>query len=105
MCKGCGYCCSNILPMSAREIDVIKAYIERHDIKEQKNVVAQGKEDCPFLDLRRKEKRCRIYEVRPLICRDYDCGRYERHEPPARELYAEMRLPVIVSEVFYGTDK
>lgn len=34
-CSNCGSCCSNLLPMSAKEIKVIKRYIKKKGIKEQ----------------------------------------------------------------------
>ena len=33
-CSGCGNCCSNLLPMSQKEVDAIRRYIKKHGIKE-----------------------------------------------------------------------
>ena len=66
-CVKCGECCSNLLPLSLAEIERLRAYIAEHQISMQ-----QGHEpDCPFLNA---EKRCMVYEVRPLICRIYKCN-------------------------------
>ena len=37
-CVGCGACCSNILPVTDREIKNIKKYMNKHAIKEQPHV-------------------------------------------------------------------
>lgn len=65
-CIKCGGCCSNLLPLSLAEIERIRAYIAEHQIS------MHGHDpDCPFLNA---EKRCTVYEVRPLICRIYKCN-------------------------------
>ena len=65
-CIKCGECCSNLLPLSHSEIERIRAYILEHQISMQGHVP-----DCPFLS---PERRCTVYEVRPLICRIYKCN-------------------------------
>jgi Fe-S-cluster containining protein len=77
-CSGCGSCCSRYLPMSQKEINQIHRYINKHQIKQQKqicNILAKPTRDmtCPFLDLNKKNKKCTIYEVRPLVCREFLC--------------------------------
>lgn len=50
-CFNCGNCCSNLLPMSEKEVKVIKAYIKTHNIKEQRHNAMQGADmTCPFRD-------------------------------------------------------
>lgn len=34
---------------------------------------------CPFMDSRKKDKKCDIYEVRPMICREFICC-----QPPSK---------------------
>lgn len=101
-CNGCGGCCSNLLPISEKEYEVIKAYIRKNGIKEQKNVVAQIDENCPFMDLTKSKDRCRIYEVRPLICKDYTCEKFYNHEPAEYDFTKERRYPVNMRKRFYG---
>ena len=79
-CSKCGNCCSKILPLTNKEINQIKAYIKRHDIKRQLHypqVLRLETIDwvCPFLD-DTKENKCTIYEVRPSICRVFNCHDY-----------------------------
>ena len=79
-CTGGGGCCGNILPLSIKEINVIKHYIKTHNIKENSRVLNVFAEKpmmdmtCPFLS-NRETKRCDIYEVRPEICRRFKCDK------------------------------
>lgn len=72
-CSNCGQCCSNCLPLSEVEIRRIKAYIKKHNLKEQRHNFASGIDmTCPFRDER--NKKCTIYEIRPAICREFMCN-------------------------------
>lgn len=76
-CSGCGNCCSNLLPLTKSEIVTIKKYIKRHKIKPVDHysaVTAEKSIDwiCPF---RHEQKGCLIYEVRPAVCRAYQCNK------------------------------
>lgn len=76
-CSNCGECCSNILPLTQKEIKQIKKYIYAHNIKPCEhtvNVLRQKPVDmvCPFRD--NVNKCCTIYPVRPLVCRLYMCS-------------------------------
>ncbi len=80
VCSKCGNCCSRTLPMTQKEINQIKLYIKKHNIKRQVhmvNVLAGKQVDwvCPFLD-NTKANKCTIYEVRPSICREFNCHDY-----------------------------
>ena len=72
-CSQCGQCCSNLLPLSDKEIARIKAYIKKHGIKEQRhNALLTVDMTCPFRDER--NKKCLIYDIRPEICRVFQCN-------------------------------
>ena len=81
--EGCGECCSRFLPLTAFEADRLRAL--RDDAV---HVFEEGTIDltCPFLD---DDRRCAIYDSRPLICRAYDCSEHARYGAFA----AAMRLP------------
>lgn len=104
-CSSCGNCCSNLLPMSDREIERIRRYIKRNHIKEQKHFIPLKNQTldltCPFLDLNGGDKKCVIYEVRPMICKCFLCS-----EPKGalqyQELYKEARKPINVRSEFFG---
>lgn len=78
-CSCCGNCCSNSLYLTQKEINTIKAYIRKHNIKEQTHRLIPVKEQpvldmmCPFLD-DNAEKKCTIYPVRPFVCRKFICN-------------------------------
>lgn len=77
-CSGCGNCCSGLLPVSDNELDKIKRYIKRNNIKPCRHGVPHREKlldmTCPFMDESKKDKKCRIYDVRPMICRTFQCN-------------------------------
>ncbi len=104
-CSQCGQCCSNILPMTDKEIEMIRRYIKRYNIKEQKHLVPSANPiidlTCPFLDTSKEKEKCTIYEARPAICRCFKCD-----EPNGalkhKELYEGVRKATDVRKTFYG---
>ena len=76
-CKGCGECCSSLLPVSEKELKRIKRYVKEHGIKPQgiSAVYAKPMFDltCPFLRKDVSKDRCLIYPVRPDICVRFKC--------------------------------
>ena len=104
-CSQCGACCSNILPMTDKEIETIRRYIKRHGTKEQKHFLPLANPaidlTCPFLDSTKKTEKCTIYEVRPAICRYFKCD-----EPNGalkhKELFEGVRKVVDVRKTFFG---
>lgn len=69
-CSKCGECCSNFLPISQTELDIIQAYVIKHNIKPQMQMlIMQNRLSCPYYN----GKKCLIYEVRPLICEEFYC--------------------------------
>ena len=64
------------LPLTLKEINEIKSYIKKHHVDMTWPI--EGNDvyiDCPFHD--RKNKRCKIYPVRPLVCRKFICSNPE----------------------------
>ena len=80
-CTGCGECCSNILPLSHEELDRIKAYVKKHDIKPITHIASLADNIldmiCPFCDLT-KEKKCTIYNIRPEVCKVFICSKTDK---------------------------
>lgn len=103
-CSQCGQCCSNLLPMTDKEIETIRRYIRRHGIKEQKHFIPLAGHTidltCPFLDNTKKTEKCTIYEVRPAICKCFKCD-----EPNGainhKELFEGVRKVVDMRETFF----
>lgn len=104
-CSGCGNCCSNLLPMSEKEIKTIQKYIRKNHILECKhNIPVINKPydmTCPFLDTGKSKNKCRIYEVRPLICRLFICDNEQRAKIN-REHVRNTRRIIAVREEFFG---
>ena len=102
-CSQCGNCCSNLLPMSQKEVDVIHRYIKKHHIKECKHLLPVAKPafdmTCPFRDNDRKI--CTIYEVRPEICKQFICDNEQRAKHN-RKLLGQTRNVVDVRSEFYS---
>ena len=77
-CVGCGNCCTELLPMTLKEVETIRKYVKEHKIKPYSEIFFEynGAPStnlmCPFRDL--ETKTCRIYDVRPNICRKFKCN-------------------------------
>jgi Fe-S-cluster containining protein len=102
-CLQCGNCCSNLLPMSRKEVDAIHKYIRKNNIRECKHLIPVAKKTydltCPFRD--NTHKCCTIYPVRPKICREFICDS-EKRARNNRELYKQTREVVCEREEFFG---
>ena len=73
-CSRCGNCCAAMIPLTREEEETIRKYIHENKIEpeyfqDEKNINLQ----CCFYD--RKNKKCKIYDVRPNICRSFKCNR------------------------------
>lgn len=103
-CSGCGNCCSRLLPMSQKEVDVIHRYINKHGIKECKHLLPVARPvidmTCPFRD--NDNNVCTIYEVRPEICKQFICDS-EKRAKCNRKLYGQTRNIIDVRSEFYGS--
>lgn len=104
-CSGCGNCCSNLLPMSRKEIEIIRKYMKKHHIKESKRLFPLSKKAidmiCPFRD--NDKGICTIYEVRPEICKKFICDS-EKRVKHNRKLLGQTREIIDVRETFFGSE-
>lgn len=73
-CTRCGNCCAAMLPLTRKEEKRIKEYIKKNNIEPE---FFQNEKDmnlqCCFYD--RTKKKCKIYDVRPNICRSFKCNK------------------------------
>ena len=77
-CSKCGECCTNFLPVTQKELETIQEYVIANKIRPQKQMlVMQNRLTCPYYN----GKKCLIYEVRPLICKEFYC-----YKKPTAEL-------------------
>jgi hypothetical protein len=65
-CMGCGACCGRVLPMTRKEANDLKAYVEERGIQPSPNAYAY----CCLLDV--DAGLCMAYEARPFVCRAWD---------------------------------
>lgn len=76
-CSKCGECCTNFLPISQNELNKIQEYVIKNEIRPQTHLlVMQNRLSCPYYD----GHKCLIYEVRPLICKEFYCYKKPSHE-------------------------
>lgn len=73
-CSGCGGCCTAFLPITKQELEVIRKYVKDNNIKpiERQLITGQYNMMCMFLD--QETKKCKIYDVRPYVCKDFLCN-------------------------------
>ena len=104
-CSQCGKCCSDLLPMSEKEIREIRRFINKNSITECKHLLPTANPcmdmTCPFLDTDKKSEKCRIYPVRPAICRQFICDS-EKRAKHNRELLRQTRRIVDVRSEFFN---
>lgn len=105
-CIQCGSCCSDLLPMTEKEIKVIKEYVRKNDIKESMHMclLAEPHFDltCPFLDTSKDKEKCKIYEVRPRVCRDFICCPSKRKN--MNEKFVSQCVLVDVRSTFFNEE-
>lgn len=71
---GCGECCSRMLPVTDGELKVLKDAVRERGVALRPER-AEVDLTCPLLD---DGGMCMLYDVRPLICRLYDCSEHAR---------------------------
>lgn len=73
-CSCCGGCCSDIIPVTEKELDTLRKFVRLHHYKPhtqlKMGMTAIYDMTCPFLN---EEKKCDIYDIRPEICRLFKC--------------------------------
>ena len=100
-CSKCGECCSPFLPVCQEEIDTIQKYVIENNIKANKTMlIMQNTLKCPYHD----GKKCMIYEVRPLICKEFYC--YKKPDAKMIEKFVDKEyIPVNLWEIAQEFEK
>lgn len=99
VCSCCGECCSNWLPIAESEYITLVKYIAKHKILGYRNALdLDWHNKCPFLD---EHRRCRVYEVRPLICQKFKCDLQKKNGLPFADFMKEERKLVSMWDLFY----
>ena len=103
-CSGCGNCCGDILHLNKSEIKIIDNYVKKHKIKETKRCLLVDYDNtCPFRD--NINKKCKIYEVRPEICRVYKCDKTPEEVYKNREFTNNKKLVRSMRDLFFNDRK
>ena len=103
-CSCCGECCGDILHLSKREIKEIDKYLKKHKIEATPRILMSFYDNtCPFRD--NKEKKCKIYEVRPDICRVYKCDKSPEEVYKNRELTNKGKVTRSMRNLFFNDTK
>ena len=103
-CSCCGQCCGDLLHLSKREINLIDNYLKKHKVEATpQNIMFDYDNTCPFRD--NKNKICKIYEVRPDICRIYKCDKSPAEAIKNRELTNEGKPLRSMRNLFFNDDK
>lgn len=103
-CSNCGQCCSNYLPVGKREIENIKRYIKKHNVKEVKRIFPSATPvvdmQCPFRS--DVERKCLIYPVRPAICRDFQCDKPRKNIAADKAMYHDKFRAINMRAEFFN---
>lgn len=104
-CSQCGNCCSNLLPMSKKEVEKVHKYVEENNISECRHLLPLAAPafdmTCPFLDTDKSCKKCRIYPVRPEICKQFICDNEQRVKQNRSFFHSRYKV-VDMREEFFG---
>lgn len=104
-CSGCGECCSRILPLSGREIDRIRLYVKANNLKPHRPTPPLAKPTitmiCPFMDGRKEENKCDIYDIRPDVCRDFLCTFESQDKKAHSRMLSEQKQIVDMWDTFF----
>ena len=91
--------------MSRKEVDAIHRYIRKNHIKECKHLLHTANRTydmtCPFLDTDKSCEKCRIYPVRPEICKQFICDNEQRAKHN-RALFGQTRQIIDVRSEFFN---
>lgn len=100
-CSRCGECCTNFLPVSQSDIDRLSKYVIENKIRPQKQMlIMQQRLTCPYYD----GKKCLVYEVRPMICKEFYCYKKPTGEM-AKKFENEKMVTVNMWELATAIDK
>lgn len=102
-CSGCGECCGDILNLSKEEILRIDRYLKRHKVDPTPMIKLVSYDNtCPFRD--NKNKKCKIYEARPEICRVFKCDKTPEEVAKNKETNVKFKPVRSMRYIFFNDD-
>lgn len=73
-CSKCGMCCSDIIPVTDKELETLKRFVKVNKYKPNTRIkvgMVEGYDmTCPFLN---DNGKCDVYKIRPEVCRLFKC--------------------------------
>ena len=103
-CTHCGECCADLLPLTPGELENIKRYVRKHNIKEHRQAPFWDPNatdlTCPFRN--QQAKRCDIYPARPFICRHFICSKSLMEARNDRDLIHSTRKVYSLRHEIFG---
>ena len=103
-CSGCGECCGDLLHLSKGEIKIIDNYLKNHKVEPTpQNILVEYDNTCPFRD--NINKICKIYNVRPQICRVFKCDKSPEEAFKNREITNKGKLLRSMRNLFFNDNK
>ena len=93
--KGCGECCSRVLPLTPNEVELLRMAVEERGI-ELRPEEAEYDFTCPLLG---QDRTCMVYDVRPIVCRDFDCSKLRSVGRKPHPFTSKLRLVDLRSEL------
>ena len=91
--------------MSQKEVEIIHKYVKENNISECRHFLPLATPafdmTCPFLDTDKSCEKCRIYPVRPEICKQFICDN-EKRVKQNRAFFHSRYNVVDVREEFFG---
>ena len=109
-CSHCGGCCSDLLRLSDKEVKTIREYVKKNNIQEvDHSLLFPSDTDaidltCPFLSVQGDIHTCLIYQVRPMICREFMCNMSEKTIDQLQRRY-KARYSIISMRGTFFTDE
>lgn len=100
-CIRCGQCCTEILPLTDEELQTIKQYVKKHNIRNQHSKVLIVDRDitCPLMNYKHE---CLIYDIRPAICRSFICSwtQDDKHKNDMQFIGKKYKIRLLTRELY-----
>lgn len=100
-CSQCGSCCVDTLPATGKELKAIKRFVRENEISPRPKSSEALDLICPFLS---EEKKCKIYPVRPSVCRNFLCNKPKEVLQKERTLAHRTAEEVSLRNEIFGDD-
>lgn len=106
-CSGCGECCADFLPMTEAELQNLKDYTKKHNLKEHRQAPFWDRKavdfTCPFRN--QLTRKCDAYPARPYICRTFICSKSKQDAIRDRGIIHASRKVYSLRREIFGNEE